>query len=215
MQPKKLTGGQELLCINTLKVYDWILNEASFNVSEEDIDLPTDVTCSILADVTCEVRPADEEEDGVPPFVVLGRETRTFIINGEEVELQLVNIRKNFVVDLFAVTTTGLTVPFADTLGPFSRCEQVILCAPEGTTVDVAITEADCFVCNFICDETTDPDTIDVDITVRLCQSIQSTFPVTLEIEAEFCEPRGLLPFPPCPTPVRPNQCPVLFPNNG
>ena len=104
----------------------------------------------------------------------------------------------------------------------FSRCEQVILCAPEGTDIDVTFTDLDCFVCTAVCDPgtTADIDELDVTVTVRLCQSIQSTFEVTLEIAADFCQPRDLLSFPPCPPPTMPAQCPAVFPstavgNNG
>jgi len=49
-------------------------------------------------------------------------------------------------------------------------------------------------------------------ITVSVCQSIQSTFPVTVEFLATFCEPRAELPFA-CPGVVRPAQCPAVFPS--
>ena len=69
-------------------------------------------------------------------------------------------------------------------------------------------------IVDFDCDE--DMDMFDAVVTVRICQSIQSVFPVTLELEAEFCQPRDILPIPTtaCPTPAIPPQCPVLFPDD-
>ena len=62
MQAKSnLPGGRELLCINTEKVYDWVLNEAIFDVTFRDVLLPEDgedvLTCDDFdpEDVTCEV----------------------------------------------------------------------------------------------------------------------------------------------------------------
>ncbi|MBZ5751985.1 hypothetical protein [Metabacillus rhizolycopersici] len=207
MQAKSLTGGQELLCINTTKVYDWILNEATFDLTFVGEALPIigedPLTCEeITGPVTCEVTAG--------PAVAVGpREDRVFVIDGTEVTLQLVTIRKNFTVTFFFPTATGTEEASFD----FSRCEQVFLCAPTGTDILVSYTDLDCFICTFDCDLLSD--TFDAQVTVRLCQSIQSTFPVTLEIVADFCQPRDILPTPACPSPVMPPQCPVLFPDNG
>lgn len=210
MQAKKFKGGQELLCINTEKVYDWIINEASFDLTLDDVDLPVvngiQLTCAEIDSVTCEVETNDVE--------ILKRENRPFIIDGTQITLQLVTIQKNFDVTIFVLTNTGQTVEAGSF--PFTRCEQVVLCAPEDTEVNVTYTDVDCFVCVYNCDDATPAGTMDLGITVRLCQSIQSTFPVTLELVADFCQPRDILAFTPvCPTPAIPPQCPVLFPNNG
>ncbi|MFC0470031.1 hypothetical protein ACFFHM_05695 [Halalkalibacter kiskunsagensis] len=207
MQAKNLKGGQELLCINTQKVYDWIINEATFdlNLTLDDVELPNGISCDDL-DITCEVTP-----DEVNPFVILNREDRPFMIDGSPITLQLVTIQKNFDVSIFV---NGITAPIATE--SFTRCEQVILCAPDGTDVEVTYTDLDCFVCVFNCEDVTPGVSLELGITVRLCQSIQSVFDVTLELVADFCQPRDILPFTPvCPTPTIPPQCPVLFPTNG
>ncbi|MBN9652681.1 hypothetical protein J0K78_00290 [Halobacillus sp. GSS1] len=214
MQAKNLTGGQELLCINTEKVYDWIINEATFDLSVDGLELPVgpdggQLTCDdiVIDSVTCEVEPIDVE--------VLGRVDQELVVDGTLLTLQLVNIRKNFEVTISVELTPELgggTVEVGS--ATFTRCEQVLLCAPEGTDIDVDYTDLSCFVCTASCVENgTEVDELDVDVTVRLCQSIQSTYDVTLEIVAEFCQPRDILPIPPCPTPTIPPQCPVLFPN--
>nr|WP_204502325.1 hypothetical protein [Aquibacillus albus] len=221
MQADNLSGGQELLCINTEKVYDWILNEATFDLSLNDLDLPVNpvtgdqLECDDidLDTVSCTVAPTEMD-----PIVVLDREDQEFVVDGALVTLQLVNIRKNFEVTIsvdLVPELGGNTVEVGT--AEFTRCEQVILCAPEGTDIDVTYTDLDCFVCTATCDAgtTTEVDELDVTVTVRLCQSIQSTFDVTLELVADFCQPRDILPFPPCPAPTIPPQCPVVFPNNG
>lgn len=220
MKASNLSGGQELLCINTEKVYDWVLNEATFDLSIDGLPLPispvsgTQLECSDidLDTVSCSVAPAE-----VDPIVILDRVDQDFVIDGTEVTLQIVNIRKNFEVTIFVnliEALGGATVEVGTV--DFTRCEQVILCAPEGTDIDVTYTDFDCFVCQALCDTTTTdtPDELDITLSVRLCQSIQSTYGVTLEIVADFCEPRDILPFPSCPAPTRPPQCPVVFPSN-
>lgn len=219
MKAGNLSGGQELLCINTEKVYDWILNEATFDLTLDDLPLPLNPITGVqlecddidINSVTCTVEP-----DPVNPIDILDRVDQEFVVDGAEVTLQIVNIRKNFDVTIFVnlIPELGGATVEVGTLG-FSRCEQVILCAPEGTDIDVTFTDLNCFVCTAVCDAgtTTDVDVLDVTVNVRLCQSIQSTYDVTLEIVAEFCQPRDILPFPPCPAPTIPPQCPVVFPN--
>lgn len=209
MQAENLTGGQELLCINTDKVYDWIINDTTFDLTIDEAEIPAGIASNDIASLSCKVIP-DEGEYGV---VELGREDRDFVIDGDLVTLQLVTLRKKFKVKLFATLKNGKDCPIYDFPNEFSRCEQVVLCAPEGTDIEVTYTDVDCFVCDFDCPATGNLENIQV--TVRLCQSIQSTFPVTLEIVADFCEPREELPIGPCPAPTIPPQCPVVFPNNG
>jgi hypothetical protein len=220
MQTGNFTGDHELLCINTEKVYDWVIKETTFDLGVDDLELPTipgigQLTCADIDPdtVTCTVEPVTGT-----PFEVLDRVDQEFIIKGVPVTLQLVNIRKNFEVTIFVdlLPALGGTTVEVGT-APFSRCEQVILCAPEETDINVAYTDLDCFVCVATCEPTTTgtPDALDVTLTVRLCQSIQSTFEVTLEIAADFCQPRQELEIAPCPTPTMPPQCPVVFPKRG
>lgn len=216
MKADNLNGGQELLCINTEKVYDWILNEAAFDLSLADLELPVNPATGLplecndinVDSISCAITPSP-----VDPIVILDRVDQQFVVDGAEVTLQLVNIRKKFEVTIFADLIDdlgGMTVEI-DTV-EFTRCEQVMLCAPEGTDIHVSFTDLECFVCTASCDTTSTPNTLDVTINVRLCQSIQSTFEVTIEVVADFCTPRDMFPVPPCPSPTRPPQCPVVFP---
>ncbi|MEA0552558.1 hypothetical protein U1P98_19595 [Lysinibacillus irui] len=212
MQEHMPSQAQELICINVDKVYDWIVKEMSFDISPTGpitfpgVTAATDLTGAI---VTCRVIPA-----ATNPIVILNRENRQFSIDGSTVCLQHLNIQKNFVLTIVVTLPTGAVFTSADI--PVSRCEQVTLCAPKGTDVEILYTDLDCFVC------TTGTLTAAagaitfsaLTITVAVCQSIQSTFPVTVEFLATFCEPRADLPFS-CPTAVRPQQCPVIFPPMG
>ncbi|MCM3316479.1 hypothetical protein M3603_07280 [Rummeliibacillus stabekisii] len=200
---------QEQICINVDKVYDWIVKEMSFDISPTGtITFPgvtptTDLTGAI---VRCNVVPA-----ATNPIVILSRENREFSIDGSTVCLQQLNIQKNFVLTIVVTLPNGTR--FTSNTIPVSRCEQVTLCAPNGTDVEILFTDLDCFVCT-TGTLTAAAGTITfsaLTITVSVCQSIQSTFPVTVEFLATFCEPRADLPFA-CPGPVRPAQCPLIFP---
>ncbi|TQR16305.1 hypothetical protein [Psychrobacillus soli] len=229
MQAKNLSGGQELICINVDKVYDWIVKEKSFDVTLSGSTitfnavpgLPEGAEVDLTrAKVKCEVTPHPRR-----PVEILDRDDRPFVIDGTPVTLQQLHIRKNFIVTICVILANGtvLTSQTGYNDNPalrISRCETVTMCAPEGTDVEITYTDLDCFVCTFNISD--DPVTVpatgiipiefdSLTISVVTCQSIQSTFPVTVEFLAEFCEPRDDLPTE-CPAPVRPLQCPVVFP---
>ncbi|MET4561398.1 hypothetical protein [Lysinibacillus parviboronicapiens] len=212
MQDIMPSQAQELICINVDKVYDWIVKEMSFDISPTGpITFPGVTPGTILtgATVTCRVIPA-----ATNPIVILNRENRQFSIDGSTVCLQHLNIQKNFILTIVVTLPTGTV--FTSTEIPVSRCEQVTLCAPKGTDVEILYTDLDCFVCT-TGTLTAGTGTITfsaLTITVAVCQSIQSTFPVTVEFLATFCEPRADLPFS-CPTAVRPKQCSIIFPTGG
>lgn len=208
MVNRDLIGGQELLCVNVDKVYDWILNQSSFNLAGPAVVFPVTVPCGAgiqISSVTCDITQVSATEIGT-------RTNRTFVINGAEVTLQRVNIEK--VVEI-VVTVVGVTlatgVPFTIVSTPFTQTisESFFLCAPEGTEVHVTITDVECAVgshCTaagaFVVDN----------INALICQSIQVTAPVTIELTASFCAPRENI-IAACPAPTVPPQCPVLFPS--
>ncbi|MFJ7737013.1 hypothetical protein ACIQ2D_11800 [Lysinibacillus sp. NPDC097287] len=212
MQENMPSQAPELICINVDKVYDWIVKEMSFDISPAGsmsfpgVTAATDLTG---ATVKCNVTPASTN-----PIVILNRENRAFTIDGATVCLQQLNVQKNFVLTLTVCLPNGATLTSANI--PVSRCEQITLCAPKGTDVEITYTDLDCFVCT-TGTLTAGTDTITfsaLTITVAVCQSIQSTFPVTVEFLATYCEPRADLPFA-CPGAARPQQCSVIFPNGG
>ncbi|MGE7843010.1 hypothetical protein ACQKNX_19755 [Lysinibacillus sp. NPDC093712] len=212
MQDNMPSQARELICINVDKVYDWIVKEMSFDISPTGaITFPGVTPATVLtgAIVTCRVTPA-----ATNPIVILNRENRQFSIDGATVCLQHLNIQKNFVLTIVVTLPTGAVLTSSEI--PVSRCEQVTLCAPKGTDVEILYTDLDCFVCT-TGTLTAGTGTITfsaLTITVAVCQSIQSTFPVTVEFLANYCEPRADLPFS-CPSTVRPKQCSVIFPTMG
>jgi len=209
MQDNMPSQARELICINVDKVYDWIVKEMSFDISPTGaMTFPGITPATVLtgATVTCRVTPA-----ATNPIVILNRENRQFSIDGSTVCLQHLNIQKNFVLTIIVTLPNGTM--YTSNEIPVSRCEQVTLCAPKGTDVEILYTDLDCFVCTTgTLTAGTGAITFSaLTITVAVCQSIQSTFPVTVEFLANYCEPRADLPFS-CPSTVRPKQCSVIFP---
>jgi hypothetical protein len=235
MQEKKHCDEKELICINVDKVYDWIVKENTFDFALPTGNIVFTPTGSVPANtgglanatIACEVTPATSN-----PIVITDRQNRPFCIDGKNVLLQQLHIRKNFVVTLIVTLANGTVLTSVaptvnvNTALAFSRCEQVTLCAPEGTNVEVTFTDLDCFVCSpgiLTIPTTTAPapapaagsiNIAGLTLTIATCQSIQSTFPVTVELLADFCEPREDLPTA-CPAPMRPKQCSVIFPDDG
>ena len=212
MQDNMPSQLQEPICINVDKVFDWIVKEASFEFTTTAPITFSGVTATTNlagAVVTCNVVPR-----ATNPVVILNRENRQFTIDGETVCLQNLTIQKNFTLTLVVTLPNGTM--FTSEAITVSRCEQVTLCAPKGTDVEILFTDLDCFVCS-TGTLTAAAGTITftaLTVTISVCQSIQSTFPVTVEFLATFCEPRAELPFA-CPGVVRPAQCPAVFPPAG
>lgn len=211
MQERLPFPDQELICINVDKVYDWVMKENSFDYFPTGpVTFPgvTATTPTAGATLSCEVTPAASN-----PVVILRRENRQFTVDGEVVCLQQLTIQKNFTVVLVLTLTTGVILRSSPIT--VSRSEQVILCAPEGTDVTVTFTELDCFISapgTFVPGAGTVTFTGTV-VSIMTCQSIQSTYPVTVEFLADFCEPRADLAIGACPMPARPLQCPAVYPD--
>ena len=77
--------------------------------------------------------------------MILNRENRQFSIDGSTVCLQHLNVQKNFILTIVVTLPNGTV--FTSNNIPVSRCEQVTLCAPKGTDVEILYTDLDCFVC--------------------------------------------------------------------
>ncbi|ETT84142.1 hypothetical protein MKZ08_08635 [Viridibacillus sp. FSL R5-0477] len=202
----------ELICINVDKVFDWVVKEMSFDISPTGAVAFTGVTPTTSltgAVVTGKVVPATNN-----PIVILNRENRQYSIDGSTVCLQHLTIQKNFILTIVVTLPNGTM--FTSNNIPVSRSEQVTLCAPKGTDVEILFTDLDSFV-STTGTLTAGDGTITfsaLTINVSVCQSIQSTFPVTVEFLATFCEPRADLPYT-CPGVVRPQPCSAIFPTLG
>lgn len=217
MQEIMQSQTRERICINVDKVFDWIVKELSFEFTKDKIHFPGlhhehhehHEHKFRNAVVTCNVVP-----DPHFPVVVLHREDRQFMVDGRTVTLQQVTLKKKFLVTV-CVTLENGTVLRSDEIH-VSRNEQVILCAPRGTEIEVTYTNLDCFVASTgeIHRHDDKLSFSDLRIVVSVCQSIQSTFPVTVEFLAEYCEPRDEIAFA-CGAPVRPRNCTGVFPSHS
>lgn len=202
---------EDLICVKVDKVYDWIMKENTFDISPTgEITFPgvTDMTDLTNAMVECEVTPATTN-----PVEILNREDRQLCVDGMDLCLQQLTLRKNFIATLIVTLPTGEV--YRSSAIPTSRNEMATLCAPEGTDVEITFTELNCFVMStgtLIAGIGTITFS-DLTISVTTCQSIQSTYPVTVEIVADFCEPREDF-VTGCVAPVHPPQCPYLFPDH-
>ncbi|MYL71748.1 hypothetical protein GLW00_12850 [Halobacillus litoralis] len=133
-----------------------------------------------------------------------GREEKVFILpSGVEVILQLVYIR---ITGTVTVTLEDGSTGSAD----FTVCERYYLCAPPGTDIVAQATDVSCHICTVM---TTEEGT-EIGVILRLCQDVQSTASVVVDIEAGFCNPREQQIEISCPDPVRPPQCPAVFGND-
>lgn len=209
MQENMPAEAREVICINVEKVYDWVVKDMSFEytptgpITFQGLASGTSLTG---ANVTCQVVPSTTN-----PVVVLSRENRNFTIDGTSVCLQQLSLQKNFDV-VICITLPNGTTYTSDSFN-ISRCEHVVMNAPKGTNVDVSYTDLDCFVCS-TGGFTNNGGMVTFDnlaISIAVCQSIQSTFPVTVEFLADYCEPRADLPFT-CPSPSRPKTGSFIFP---
>ncbi|OIK09664.1 hypothetical protein [Bacillus sp. MUM 13] len=210
---------EELLCINAEKVYDWVIlqNTRSQNILAAALGL--DINVCAASSLSTRVFLVDAEGNPLPPnaeVTVLepgDREERTFVIDGALVTLERVTFLKTFFV---AIEFKGIlgTTPFVDVSKPIAIeiPESLFLCAPDGTRLAVRISDLECAV-RLNCTAGPTPTLTSIDLTLTTCQSVQAVADVTIEVKAEFCQPRDILSEQ-CPTPAIPPQCPVLFPGH-
>lgn len=216
MHDGKSRDCREEICINVDKVYDWVVKERTFDVSPAGPftfpNLPAGVDMA-NAVVTCNVEPAASN-----PVMIQSRTDRTVFIDGENTRLQQLTIQKNFVLTLY-LHLPGEVTYASTSINLAPQFEKVVLCAPEGTDVTVTYTDLDCLVSSAgtpVQDATTPTQVTipNLTLSVTTCQSIQSTYPVTVEFLAKFCEPRADLATA-CPPPSRPKQCFTVFPDDN
>ncbi|NBJ71557.1 MULTISPECIES: S-Ena type endospore appendage [Clostridia] len=122
------------------------------------------------------------------------RISKEFIINGETVTLQEVDI----------VVKAFITIQFIDDMGdllgqcvlPFWDAETVYLCAPTGTSIECKLSDFNCKV-NFV--ELCGP-CAELCIRISMCLSVFATIPVTIRLSGNWCEPRvATFSRTPCP----------------
>ncbi len=208
---------QENLCINTDKVYDWIIEEGfgstTLLASNLPVALPAGATnvqvnC-ILTDATGTPLPINTELDVTE---VAPREDRQFVVDGTPVTLQRVTFRKTVYIVLEVTGVDPATgsqfLITSNPFPPFNFLETAFLCAPEGTSLVVRISD---FSCQTVINRNDAGDITSFGVSITVCQSIQTIAPVTIEVAAEFCTPREQITEA-CTNPTIPPQCPTVFP---
>ncbi|MFB1050267.1 hypothetical protein [Paraliobacillus sp. JSM ZJ581] len=223
MQGLSLNGGQELVCFNAEKVYDWVVLQTTLNqnIPQSDITGITINPCAAsITNLLTRCYLVDQygnplpQNDEIEVEETEDRQDRKFIIDDNKVKLQRVSFdKKIYVVIEFRGLDGGYK--FIETSDPIELTipESAYLCAPEGTRLIVRISDVNCSAsvkCTEFALES-------VDVSLDICQSVQTVADVTLELVANFCEPRDNILEELCPNPVIPPQCPVVFPgtNNG
>lgn len=207
----------EILCINTDKVYDWVILQNNINNTFLAADLgalPVDPCDPAVSNLRTNCYLVDAAGNPLPPnreiavIETSDRQDRTFLVDNKQVLLQKVSFQSTIYV---VVEISGLngTTPFIEQTQPIAIeiPESIFLCAPEGTDLIVRLSDIECNVV-LNCAGTT---LGNVDISLQLCQSVQAVTNVTVELPANFCEPREVFTEQ-CSTPIIPAQCPVVFP---
>lgn len=207
---------RENLCVNAEKVYDWVIQESTGSttvpLSRLPIPLPADATnvaaTCILTDSTGVPLPVNTE---VNVTEAAPREDRQFNVNGALVTLQRVTFSKILyvVLEITGVDpATGSQFLITTAPSPFHFIESEFLCAPEGTSLVIRISN---FACLTIINRNETGAITGFGLEIFVCQSIQTIAPVTIELNAGFCSPRDLL-IEHCANPIIPPQCPRVFP---
>ncbi|MEI3614750.1 hypothetical protein [Pseudogracilibacillus sp. SO30301A] len=213
--PKQI--GPEMLCINTDKVYDWVILQANINntITAADLGvLPVDPCDPAVTNLTTECYLVDAAGNRLPPNQEIAvmetndRQDRTFLVDGKQVLLQKVTFQStvNVVVEIRGLNGT---TPFVEQTAPIpiEIPESIFLCAPEGTDLIVRLSDIECNVVLNCAGGALGS----VDVSLNLCQSVQTVTNVTVELPASFCQPREVFTEQ-CSTPIIPAQCPVVFP---
>ncbi|MFC4388004.1 hypothetical protein ACFOZ1_09310 [Gracilibacillus marinus] len=129
------------------------------------------------------------------------REDVTFTIeNGTQITLQNVTLRKSGYV--VVQVSNGIDTCVSEPI-PFCKIEHVLLCAPKGTDILCTIT-------GFSCDATIhcmNGQFDSVDIALNFCQDIKAIYPITIQLTADFCQPRETFIPNACTYPIPPNSC--------
>jgi hypothetical protein len=194
-------------CIQVCKVYDWTTNVVSLT-QDITFTFPADSLTGItISQVNCSISLLECVEDGP-------RRDIECMVGDQPVTLQAVTLSKTIqvILEVIGTNAAGAQVTVLSNPVLITTSEEVILCAPEGTTVCCNSTQNAFNICR-VGAFTQTGDTITATVLVRICQSIVVTYEVILEVAARFCQPRPeIICEEECPVDVFPPQCPSVFP---
>jgi hypothetical protein len=196
-------------CIQVCKVYDWTTNVVSISQDITFTFPAGSLTGITISQVMCSVSLLECAEDGP-------RRDIECVVGDEPVTLQAVTLSKTVqvILEVIGTNAAGAQVTVLSNPALVTISEEVILCAPEGTTVCCNSTQNAFNICR-VGAFTQTGDTITAQVLIRICQSIIVTFEVILEVVAKFCQPRPeIICEDECPVDVFPPQCPTIFPIN-
>ena len=221
---------QERLCITTSKVYDWIVGQ---------IDVPTqsfrgtaglerlDFSCENITDQTSsgpllsECIPTDAEGNPIDPLSPGSilcteltqpggrRNVDVTLSSGETVTLQEVMLLNRGYYVIQISNPSGVTCTSSPQT--YSVIQTFILCAPEGTNLTCDISDFQCFSCNSCSlDEEGNQQFQQIDVSITICNSLQVESTVTIELDADICQPRLTKIERNCPQINIPSGCPAF-----
>ncbi|MDR4886979.1 hypothetical protein RGU12_05355 [Fredinandcohnia sp. QZ13] len=225
---------KEQVCILTRKIYDWITRQIDVNLTFTD-NLPVKFKCDGHTERTLEelcnflehhnnvsvncflsdsmgnpVETGFQNNNQVTVQEIGQRQPVTVTLpNGDRVTLQRVKVLIRGFITVEILGDMDNVLCRTKTPIPFVTTQTFLLCAPEGTELNVHVSLAECDA-TLICE----PDIQQLDISLTLCLEVQTEADVKLEIEARHCQPREeiLEEVVLCPTEKFPPQCPEVFP---
>ncbi|MCD5325538.1 MULTISPECIES: hypothetical protein [Pontibacillus] len=209
-------------CIDAQKVFDYVI----VNLEGTDNAVRFFPSNGLTAADICPILDAGGRLANIQTDVVIPEEGGCSVevdgdevveIDGEEVTLQWVTVTKDepltFRISFDVVDENGCVVGSAcgTSLIRDIAQENLLLCAPEGTTVACTLLPSTSIrPYNFRC--VGDPIDLRFSVRYNLCQAIQSYDQVKLEVFARLCQPRPIIsPVDTC-QPIVPQQCPAIFP---
>ncbi|MFZ0476349.1 MAG: S-Ena type endospore appendage [Halobacillus sp.] len=111
------------------------------------------------------------------------KDTEIILPNGKRTVLQKIHLCKQGCIGLTYDKGRQCCV------FPFYKVEQLLLCAPEGTTLQCEVTDFSCRISSI----TNLDNCWRLEISIEICQSIQVTANTTLEIKGINCSPRPVI----------------------
>lgn len=205
------------LCIRADKLFDWVTRriEKTFDFDQDDINFfdgrKSEINpCEFFDDpddVEVDIKNVDIECDQVG--------SRQDVYLPElELELQEVRIKKQ---GTFQVVLAGEHKGKERTLtsSPVNVCffERFILCAPESTEISCEVYDAGGSGALLCVDN--DNGDFELSLSLLICQSVQVSADVIMEVEGKICRPRNDIVLPVdhvCDEIPFPKQCPQIFP---
>ena len=202
-------------CILVDKIYDWVLLE-----TDQIQEIPIPVSSIAIVEEAMEnqhpllITGTIELPDGITTSIA-SIIRKKVIVKGRPVEVGCAQILKTVTVNItvYDLVEEDIILSFSST---FQILERAGLCFPEPFTSDnviINISSAEAVSLSSI------PVNGNLIFEIGICQELQVTTQVSLEVLASFCQPRDNTitcdtNLSSCIRPTFPEQCPIIFPGN-